>query len=176
MLFCTLPTLSPFLSPGSCQASTHRACPQQRLSSSRHSIASTFSYARRPRGKLITAMITTKQFKTVCSLATPFAGDTQPRESWCWFQGRRIFLQHHSYWRNSTERFWGNAVLCYVCLSVEAQAPLGGSPSCSSADAWARPPAFLWNSPHSWLRETRLVGLHYWERRHCCDIVAHYSP
>lgn len=120
MLFCTLSSLSPFVSPGSCQAFTHRACPQQRLSSSRHSIvpraASTFSYARRPREKLITAMITTKQFKTVCSLATPFAGETRPRVSWCWFPGRRIFLRHHSYWRNSTEGFWG--VLCYVCLSV----------------------------------------------------------
>lgn len=121
--------------------STHRACPQQRIISSRHKHCPCgglyLLLSKKTQGK---TTITTKQLKTGYSLATPFSG-----EAWsgCWFPGRSILHWHHSCWRNNAVASLGYP--CYVCWSMETQAPWGGSTGLgrsSSADTLARPQPF----------------------------------
>lgn len=151
MHFCVLPVLSPFLSPGSSQAPTERACPQQRLIHSRrdHGPYSRLylPLSKKTKGK-------TKPLKTAHSLAIPFAGETRSGLSW-------VLVSRKEYFALTSQllekQCWGVSGVPMLCLFIYGHP----SPMWRECRTWkeqssrhtGKVPAFLQNGPHSWLRE-----------------------
>lgn len=171
----------------SCLASAHfyhwvhgspplRACPQQRRISSRrkHCPYSSpyFLLSKKTEGKAtITAIITTEQFKTGYSLATPLSGETSSAVSWVLVPMKEYFALTSPLLEMRV--LWGaHAMFVYLWRPkphVEGVQDLQGAIHRQTSQALS----FLWNGPHLWLREmlprseSSLPGS---ERSLCCHV------